>query len=111
MIPGKIMVLARLIPEPLRWLLRNFKILAMDFGQWRSITERLPVDKGGNPIPWYAHPVIEYLKQRDLVDKNVGNKERFGEGAGIFQKVSFKGSLSLHLVDGCRAYPDLADTI
>lgn len=51
--------------------LKNFKTLAVDFGQWRSIKERIPIDKEGNPIPWYTYPAIDYLKELDLSDKSI----------------------------------------
>lgn len=64
-------MLAKLIPRDLRMQLKNFKTLAVDFGQWRSIKERIPIDKEGNPIPWYTYPAIDYLKELDLSDKSI----------------------------------------
>jgi hypothetical protein len=63
--------LARLIPFALRMQLNSFKVLAIDFGQWRSIKENVPVDKEGSPIPWYTYPAIEYLKRLDVREKTI----------------------------------------
>lgn len=64
-------LLARMIPSELRAQIKNFKILAVDFGQWRSIKENIPIDKEGNPIPWYTYPAIEYLKRLNVSDKTI----------------------------------------
>lgn len=62
-------ILAKLIPRAVRAQLKSFKILAIDLGQWRSIKEERPVNKKGNPIPWYTYPAIEYLKRLNFSDK------------------------------------------
>ena len=78
-------ILAKLIPRTLRMQIKNFKTLAIVFGQWRSIREKMPIDGQGKPIPWYTYPAIEYLKQLNLIDKNVfewgsGNSSLFWAG-------------------------------
>ncbi len=35
-----------------------------DEGWFRSLDEKRPVDKDGNPIPWFTYPAIEFLKER-----------------------------------------------
>lgn len=64
-----IKILWGIVPKNLKIQLINFKMLALDFGQWQSIKKKIPVDKEGDPIPWYTYPAIEYLKQFDLTDK------------------------------------------
>ncbi|GAG14191.1 unnamed protein product, partial [marine sediment metagenome] len=64
-----IKILWGIVPKNLKKQLINFKTLALDFGQWQSIKKKIPVDKEGDPIPWYTYPAIEYLKQFDLTDK------------------------------------------
>lgn len=64
-------ILGRIIPRNIRTQLKNFKILAMEFGQWRSIKERSCIDKEGNFIPWCTYSAIEFLKQFDFSNKNV----------------------------------------
>lgn len=57
--------------------IRNFRVLAIDLGQWRSMKQRIPVDAAGTPVPWYTYPAIEYLSRLDMSDKSV-----FEWGAG-----------------------------
>lgn len=49
----------------------NGKILAIDYGFYKSVKEGLPVDKNGLPIPWYTYPAIEYLNNLDLTNLNI----------------------------------------
>lgn len=44
----------------------NYKILAFQQGQWRSVRECMAVDVNGAAIPWYTYPAIEYLKSFDF---------------------------------------------
>ena len=46
--------------------IRNFKILALEYGQFRTIKNWVCVDRDGNPIPWYTYPAIEFLSHLDL---------------------------------------------
>jgi hypothetical protein len=64
-------MLRRAIPQECLATARNFKILSLGFGQFRSIRQWASVDRDGNPIPWYAYPAIEYIKQLDISDKTV----------------------------------------
>lgn len=45
---------------------KNFKILAVDYGQFATIRQFSCVDKNGSPIPWYTYPAIEYLSHIDF---------------------------------------------
>lgn len=47
----------------------SIKILENDFGHYLSIEMQVPIDKEGNPLPWYTYPAIEYLNQLDLSNK------------------------------------------
>lgn len=58
-------------------MMRNFRLLAVEHGQWRSIRERMAVDASGGAIPWYTYPAIEYLSSFDLRDCDVFE---FGSG-------------------------------
>lgn len=49
----------------------NFKILAVDYGQLKSIKEWSCLDAKGEPIPWYTYPAIEYLDHIDLSGFNI----------------------------------------
>ena len=64
-------ILRKIIPRNIMSQLKNFKILAIEFGQWRSIKGRRCIDNKGNFIPWYTYPAIEFLKQFDFSDKSV----------------------------------------
>ena len=44
----------------------NFKSLAQNYGQWKTIKNFSSVDKSGLPIPWYTYPTIEFLSHLDL---------------------------------------------
>lgn len=57
--------------DPYRKQWHNFKILAFDYGQWRTIKNWECVDKKGEPIPWFTYPAIEYLSHLDLSDFSV----------------------------------------
>jgi hypothetical protein len=46
--------------------IHNFKILAIEYGQFRTIKNWACIDKNGNPIPWFTYPAIEYLNCLDL---------------------------------------------
>lgn len=50
---------------------KNFKILAFGYGQFKSIKKDLPVNSKGEEIPWYTYPAIEFLSQLDFSDKSV----------------------------------------
>jgi hypothetical protein len=75
-------ILRRLLPRNVRATLRNYQILSVGYGQFRTMKQWDCVDAAGAPIPWYSYPAIEYIKQLDLSDKSVfeygsGNSTRF----------------------------------
>lgn len=51
--------------------LRNYRILTLDYGQFKSMVRWSCVDKDDNELPWYSYPAIEYIEQLDFTDKNV----------------------------------------
>jgi hypothetical protein len=62
-------VLSLKILTPIKRLLKqvhNFKLLAKDYGQWKTIRDWNSVDGNGQPIPWYTYPTTEFLSHLDL---------------------------------------------
>ena len=51
--------------------LRNYRILSIEFGQYKTMYRWDCVDRFNRPIPWYTYPAIEYIKQLDFSDKTV----------------------------------------
>lgn len=47
------------------------------YGHEQTVVKQIPVDKNGNPIPWFTYPAIDYLEQLDLSSCSV-----FEWGAG-----------------------------
>lgn len=88
------------------------KIL-VDYGYFESIIVKLPVDKSGNPLPWYTYPAIDYLKQFDLSNKTIfewgsGNSSLFYANRALkvysvednkdwFEKISYNKPSNLEL--------------
>lgn len=52
--------------QRLRKLIRNFKSLAVHYGQWRTIRDWDSVNSNGEPTPWYTYPATEFLSHIDL---------------------------------------------
>ena len=61
----------RLIPHGVLATLRNYRILSLEVGQYKTICRWDCVDRYNNPIPWYSYPAIEYIKQLDFSDKTI----------------------------------------
>ncbi len=75
-------ILSYALPRPIKAILRNYWILSVEFGQYRSIRDLESVDANGQPVPWFCYPAIEYIRQLDLSDKLLfewgsGNSTRF----------------------------------
>lgn len=64
-------ILRKIIPERYKKQFINFKILAVNYGQYKSIKQWASVDGAGNKIPWYTYPTIEYLNNINFKDKLV----------------------------------------
>jgi hypothetical protein len=58
------------IKDPIRQF-RNFKILAVEYGQFGTIRNWTCTDKNGEPVPWFTYPTIEYLNHLDLSECSV----------------------------------------
>lgn len=63
--------IGKLIPGYLKAQLRNFYILAFDYGQLKTIKNWECIDRWGNPIPWYTYPAIEFLNSLNFSNKSV----------------------------------------
>jgi hypothetical protein len=64
-------IFKKLLPSAYVDQIKNFSILATDYGQFRSIKERACIYFDGSCIPWYTYPAIEYLRNLDFTDKTV----------------------------------------
>jgi len=76
---GAVAWLARSTVMPLNWRssVRVARILCFSYGHLNSVSKKRSIDAGGEPIPWYTYPAIEYIKQLDFRYKSV-----FEYGAG-----------------------------
>ncbi len=74
-------IFKKLIPTKLLKILTNFKILAFDYAQYRTIRNWECVDKQNKKIPWYTYPSIEYLDNIDFTGKSICE---FGSGNSSF---------------------------
>jgi hypothetical protein len=70
-------IFGKLIPAKIKKELINFRILASEYGQYKTIKTWDCVDKHQNKIPWYTYPAIEYLNNLDF-----SNKVIFEYGSG-----------------------------
>lgn len=62
----------KILPDAMLSILasmENYKILSLNYGQYRSMRLQKSVDREGNPIPWYTYPAIDYLTQFDFSKK------------------------------------------
>lgn len=60
-----------ILPQRVVAMLNNFKILSIDYGQFKTMRLSDCVDKNNAPVPWYTYPAIEYLKQLDFSNKTI----------------------------------------
>lgn len=74
-------VLSCLVPIYIRRQIRNFWILAVKYGQYKSIKLQQCEDENGKRIPWYVYPAIEYLDSLDFLGLTV---LEFGSGTGSY---------------------------
>lgn len=58
-------------------ILKSARILALEFGHFRSIREGHAINSSGMPIPWYTYPAIEFL---DTLDLSTCDVFEFGSG-------------------------------
>lgn len=117
-------IVERIVPSKIKKQLVNFKILAVDYAQYKTIKNWDCVDKNGNEIPWYTYPAIEYLNNLDFSDKNIfeygsGNSSIFWSNKAKsvisiehdkewFEKVKLhlNKNQSLHLKDNSEEYEE-----
>jgi hypothetical protein len=64
-------VLSILFPRPVWSTLHSYRVLSIEFGQFKSFRLREALDRNSQPIPWFTYPAIEFLNQLDLSDKTV----------------------------------------
>lgn len=67
-------LLPRHLLEKIQKFLRqgsNFKSLAKNYGQWRSIRDWSSIGGSGQAIPWYTYPATEFLSHLNLSDLRV----------------------------------------
>jgi hypothetical protein len=62
---------SRLLPRTIKRQLVNFNILAVKYGQFKTIRRWECLDSENVKIPWYTYPTIEYLDNIDFSDKIV----------------------------------------
>lgn len=91
----------RLLPESIRAAVdsrlkqaRNWRALAVDYGQFRSIVGGRCLDANGEPIPWYTYPAIEYLDHLDFSGRDV-----FEYGSGSSTLWWLRKARSVHSVE------------
>lgn len=68
---------SKLLPTTIKKPLVNFYILAVKYGQFKTIRQWECVDSANAKIPWYTYPAIEYLDNIDFSDKVIFE---FGSG-------------------------------
>ncbi len=64
-------IITGILPRSILATLRNYKILSLEFGQYKTMRLWACVDANDAPIPWYSYPAIEYIKQLDFSDKAI----------------------------------------
>lgn len=64
-------IVSLFLPNSVIKTFQNYKILSVEFGQYKSMQELGCIDRHGEPIPWYSYPAIEYIKQLDFSRKTV----------------------------------------
>ena len=74
-------LLLKSLNPSLRAQLINFKYLAIDRAQYKSLKLGKPVDNKMNPIPWWTYPVIDYLNQFNFNDEIIFE---YGPGNGTY---------------------------
>ena len=58
-------------------LIWTVETVEIEYGHLLSVQGSKPLNKTGDPIPWYTYPAFEYLNQLDFKDKDI-----FEYGAG-----------------------------
>lgn len=95
----------RLIPLPIRaaiGVFSNAKTLALDYGQYKSLLKKSAIGYGGESIPWYSYPAIEYIKGIDFSEKTV-----FEYGSGNSTLFWAKRAKSVVAVESSKEWYEL----
>lgn len=68
------MMMKKIITTPIKFLLKIFDLYSLyclrtngylkDVGWFKSFKLGIPVDKFGQPIPWYTYPAISFIEKR-----------------------------------------------
>lgn len=66
-----------LVPTRFRTVCQFLYGFLYQYGWLNSLRQAKPVDRLGNPLPWFSYPAIDFLQQLDLSEKTV-----FEWGAG-----------------------------
>lgn len=90
---------ARLLPAGVVGQIANFRILALNYGQFRTMHRAECVDSTNARIPWYTYPAIEYLNNMDFSGKSV-----FEFGSGNSSAYWAKKAKSVHSVEHHREW-------
>lgn len=61
--------LKKILPTTIIKQVLNFYILAVKYGQFKTINSRSCTNKDNQEIPWYTYPAIEYLNNIDFSEK------------------------------------------
>jgi hypothetical protein len=89
-------ILKKIVPEKLKRIARqliNFKILSVDYAQYKTILNWECVDRKGDEIGWYTYPAIEYLNNLDFSQKSIFE---YGSGnSSIFWAKKSKNVISI----------------
>lgn len=89
----------RLLPMSVLRQLVNFKILAVSYGQYRTLRRLACLDNKNVEIPWYTYPAIEYLNNIDFSGKTV-----FEYGSGNSSKYWSRKAKSVFSVEHDKAW-------
>jgi hypothetical protein len=65
------------VPAKVRLICQFLYGALFQYGWLNSLRHEKPVDRQGNPLPWFSYPCIDFLQQLDLRDKEI-----FEWGAG-----------------------------
>ncbi len=89
-------IVKKYAPEKLKRIARqliNFKILSVDYAQYKTISNWECVDRKGDEIGWYTYPAIEYLNNLDFSQKSIFE---YGSGnSSIFWAKKAKNVISV----------------
>lgn len=92
-------IIRKFIPIHYQKQLKNFKILAVKYAQYKTIKNWDCIDRKDIKIPWYTYPAIEYLNNIDFSEKIV-----FEYGSGNSSSYWAKKSLEVISVENNKEW-------